>query len=370
MNFRVGLLVVLVVVGTVAGTVPVTTAEPDRTEPIADVGTFEADTETFEDVDADETRLDVSLQSDGTAEWTVSFWMRLDDDESRDAFESLRDDVDENPDAYTESFAERIETTVGTASDATDREMSADGFAVETDRQSLGPEYGIVTYSFDWQGFAAVDGDELRAGDAIEGIHLDDGTRLTIDWPDEYELVSASPEPDDQRDRVVVWYGSETDFVSGEPRVVVSTSGTGLGATAVGVGILAAAVIGAGVAWWYRRRGSPPAPSTDDSDPAGGAAERRDTRTRTDTASPADRRDDLLSNEEQVLLVLEEHDGRVKQQTVVDELEWSNAKTSKVVSELREEGKLESFRLGRENVLSLPDDGADSNGTRESVRNE
>jgi hypothetical protein len=45
----------------------------------------------------------------------------------------------------------------------------------------------------------------------------------------------------------------------------------------------------------------------------------------------------------------------MKQQAVVEELDWTDAKTSKVVSALRDAGELESFRLGRENVLSLPD---------------
>jgi uncharacterized membrane protein len=49
--------------------------------------------------------------------------------------------------------------------------------------------------------------------------------------------------------------------------------------------------------------------------------------------------------------------GRMKQQEVVSELDWSAARTSQVVSGLREDGALETFRLGRENVLKLPEDG-------------
>jgi hypothetical protein len=65
--------------------------------------------------------------------------------------------------------------------------------------------------------------------------------------------------------------------------------------------------------------------------------------------------DELLSNEERVVRLLERHGGRLKQQAVVAELDWTEAKTSQVVSDLRETGDVESFRLGRENVLSLPD---------------
>jgi hypothetical protein len=68
-----------------------------------------------------------------------------------------------------------------------------------------------------------------------------------------------------------------------------------------------------------------------------------------------------LSNEERVLRLLRENGGRMKQQDVVQTLGWTDARTSQIVSGLREEEKLESFRLGRENVLRLPEaDAADS----------
>ncbi|SDR13531.1 DUF7345 domain-containing protein [Natronobacterium texcoconense] len=343
MNFRIVCLVVLVVGATVVGTGPIATGTDDGVE----TGSLSAQ---LDEVDADDVRLDVALQSDGSAEWTVEFWVQLDDEESTAAFESLEAEIEEDPDAFLEEFATRMDGTVQAASDATDREMAADEFQVSTQRQSFGPEYGVVRYSFHWDGFADVEGDELRAGDAIEGLYLDDGTQLLVSWPDEYELTSAAPEPDDQRDRTVIWHGSETDFVTGEPRVVVSSGGVGIGTTA-GV-LVAIASIGLGTAWWYRSRSSGRADSSDESAEVPSSPPEEDER-RDERPNP---RDDLLSNEEQVLLLLEEYDGRMKQQTVVEELEWTDAKTSKVVSGLREEDKLESFRLGRENVLSLPDD--------------
>jgi hypothetical protein len=39
---------------------------------------------------------------------------------------------------------------------------------------------------------------------------------------------------------------------------------------------------------------------------------------------------------------------------VVQELDWTDAKTSQVVGNLREDGDVEVFRIGRENVLALP----------------
>ncbi|PGF16153.1 hypothetical protein CP556_08500 [Natrinema sp. CBA1119] len=322
-------------------------------------------------IDADEVRMDVALEPDGTAEWTLEFWVRLDDNESTTAFESLQSDIRDDPDNYTQSLADRMDETVGAASNATGREMAADEFGVSTARQSLAREYGVVRYTFRWDGFAAVEGEELRAGDAVEGIYLDDGTRLLLEWPDGYERTSVAPDPDDERENAVIWRGGETDFVSGEPRVVVTSAGGGTGANAAMIAGIAVVVagLGAGGIWWYRNRtsgegqttneGGSSAPGTHpESAPSTGSESATASATTDDAAgSSATAAPDpaLLTNEEQVLRLVEENGGRMKQQAVVEELDWTDAKTSKVVSALRDAGELESFRLGRENVLSLPD---------------
>ncbi|QCC59031.1 hypothetical protein NP511_11320 [Natrinema thermotolerans] len=366
--------------------------------PIAATGTVAtggAQSEPFtlqqDGIDADEVRMDVALRADGSADWTLEFWIRLDDNESEAAFESLRDDIREDPANHTARFAERMNGTVATASNATGREMAATDFSVETERQSFAREYGVVRYTFRWDGFAAVDGDRLRAGDAVAGLYLDDGTRLLIEWPEGYERTSVAPDPDDERERAVIWRGDDTDFVDDEPRVVVTAAGgaTGSSPLLIAGGVVVLLGLGAAGAWWYRTRkptadrpgdgdGTPAAGSgggsasgTDTESPSGSAAE---TASAADS-SPAGTSDpasdaaaasaaagvdtELLSNEEQVLRLVKERGGRMKQQAVVEELDWTDAKTSKVVSGLREDGKLESFRLGRENVLSLPevDDG-------------
>jgi len=85
--------------------------------------------------------------------------------------------------------------------------------------------------------------------------------------------------------------------------------------------------------------------------------------TDTDTGSVAERdtgdgADDeaLLSNEERVLRLIKREGGRMKQGQVAAELDWTAAKTSQVVTGLRDDGRLDGFRLGRENVLSLPEE--------------
>ena len=330
------------------------------------------------DVDPDDVSIAVALAPDGDAVWTVEYRVRLATDEEKDAFAELRTDVENDTAAYASRFTERMNATASTAETATGREMSVSNATVTAQRRELPRAYGVVTYRFEWANFAAVDGDRLRVGDAIDGLFLDDSSSLAVSWPDGYRLAETTPEPDAVRDRSVVWNGP-VDFSAGQPRVAIAQTGPLSGLTA---GELAAAIVGllvvGGGAVAYRRRhrggtlgdAAPAAADGDeldagsdgaaDGDGAGVDPDATDeaaasdaTASASDTADPVD--EELLSNEEQVLRLIESSGGRMKQKRVADELDWTAAKTSQVVTGLRDEGELDGFRLGRENVLSLPD---------------
>ncbi|MFB6353760.1 MAG: helix-turn-helix transcriptional regulator, partial [Halobacteriales archaeon] len=65
---------------------------------------------------------------------------------------------------------------------------------------------------------------------------------------------------------------------------------------------------------------------------------------------------ELLSDEERVLRLLRERGGRMKQVDIVEETDWSNAKVSQLLSSMAEAGDVEKLRIGRENLISLPDE--------------
>jgi hypothetical protein len=64
---------------------------------------------------------------------------------------------------------------------------------------------------------------------------------------------------------------------------------------------------------------------------------------------------DLLSDEERVEYLLEQRGGRMKQANIVKETGWSDAKVSQLLSSMAEAGRVEKLRLGRENLISIPD---------------
>lgn len=309
-------------------------------------------------VDADAVLLRAVLQPDGTADWTVEYRIQLEDQNATDAFESLRADIRGNRSEFEAQFADRMRPTVAAAENATGRAMAIRGVSVTTSRQTLGQEYGVITYTFEWTNFAAIDGGRLVAGDALAGLFLDAETTLTVAWPSAYHVVTVRPAPTDTGAQSVTWAGRR-DFASDEPVLVVeegpaspttqtTTDGGGpadgdgdRGTSTALIAVAGIAVIAVlGIAGWLytRRRGTP-------DEPEGGSGPE-------DGPAPST---DLLSNEERVLQLLEERGGRMKQQQVADALDWTDAKTSQVVSSLREADEINSFRLGRENVLTLPD---------------
>jgi hypothetical protein len=381
-------LAVLILVPGVAGVVPGIAGSADpglAPQPATDA-----------EVEYDSTLLRVDLREDGTATWTIEYRVDLDDENTTDAFESLGEEIEANRSAFEDQFADRMNRTARTAENATGREMAIRNVSVETRRDEI-QQVGVVAYTFAWTNFGAADGDELRAGDAIAGFVLDSGTTLFVTWPDGYGPVDVTPEPDELRGGSASWIGPET-FTSEQPRLVLERGadtptsdglpddGTtapppggdtttappgegGLDPFLVGAVAVLLLAVAAG-AWYVRERGGGAAPGAtpggDDGGPAGGestpaAGERAASAGEPDgqeaasaggaaTGTP----EALLSNEERVLRLLEDNGGRMKQQQVVQKLDWTDAKTSQVVGTLRDDGEIEVFRIGRENVLALP----------------
>lgn len=346
------------------------------------------------DVETDAVVMQAAVDEDGDASWTIDYRIELDDENTTAAFESLRKDIRNNTSDYSGQFETRMRSTVATAENATGREMAVSNVTVTT-RTTLDGQYGIVSYSFRWEGFAATEGDQILVGDALAGMFLDSDTKLTVRWPAGYELQRVDPQPDSEGERSVTWEGP-TDFGTDEPRLVVAEPGVLPSWAPYVAGLLVLAL--AGGLWYYSRReaeqaGEPARPpatgaeegaaesggrtATAPEGETGGEAGAPGAGTTAEEATAAGREgeagttaegaergtgttgtetpEELLSPEERVIGLLEENGGRMKQKVVTEELDWSAARTSQVVGDLRDAGKVESFRLGRENVLKFPD---------------
>lgn len=328
------------------------TGEADATggiEPIVDRTPAVLDEELpgTDDVDADRILLEADVRGDGTAVWTIEYRIDLATAEREEAFESLIEDIRTDESAYLDPFVDRMTGTVETAEAATDRSMAVENASVETDRRELPESTGIVRYQFEWVGFAAVTDGSLVMGDAVAGLFFEADTRFVLRWPDGYELEEIRPEPDDRRDRSAVWNGP-IEFGADEPRAVAAQpADAGVPIVLLAGGLLVVAIAASGAVWLLVRRSADDSSADDEADEQPPAANQDESTA--DHGVPSE----LLSSEERVLQLLEANGGRMKQKEVAAELDWSAARTSQVVGELREQERVESFRVGRENVLRL-----------------
>lgn len=64
--------------------------------------------------------------------------------------------------------------------------------------------------------------------------------------------------------------------------------------------------------------------------------------------------DEFITDQERVRQLLRENGGRMKQSNIVDSVDWSKAKVSRLLADLEEDNQVTKLRLGRENLVCLP----------------
>jgi hypothetical protein len=149
--------------------------------------------------------------------------------------------------------------------------------------------------------------------------------------------------------------GSTATLTTGTREAAVDS---GLGTVPMIAGtVLVLGAIG-GLAWY---RGALPGRRSDGGTGAGTAdPTSTDGSTLSATASAETRPDEPvaptkepLSDEDRVLSLLEDNEGRMRQVAIVEETEWSKSKVSMLLSDMEDDGAISKLRVGRENIISL-----------------
>ncbi|MFC6722710.1 helix-turn-helix transcriptional regulator [Natrialbaceae archaeon GCM10025896] len=363
MCLALGLLVVLGI-GVVAGGA---VADSDRTVDQRSTGEF-PQVEEAPDPDATVTRID--LHPNGTAVWSLTVRMRLDSNESVEGFEAFEDEFEANRSRYLGQFRDRMTGVIGNAETVTEREMAATEFDSEIGVQEVPRRWGYVAYQFRWEGFAAVD-DGVTVGDVFRGgLFLDDDDVLIIEPPTGYEPDTVDPAPDETGDSRLQWNGP-VSFDDQRPQVrfvpADSAQSNGSGGslpTAVILGSVVVLLVGLAAVYTLGRDSDGEHPVTADrgteQSGAGGTASEADPQSFVDDGGNSLELDELATDEDRVIALLEAEAGRMRQADIADRLDWSASKTSRVISELAADDAVEKLRIGRENVIDLGDDTGNS----------
>jgi len=339
----------------------------------------------------DRTVFEVTVFADGDARWTLEQQRQipLDDQDAIDSFEAFAEEFTTNETEAYRNFQIRAQRLTAQGSNVTDREMVATDFrrdAYYEDRL----QRGVVEMSFRWENFAPADGEEVIVADVLAGFAIFEEQQLAIVTGGSLTVRSVTPEPDQRsvdgqnRTTTVRWRGPE-DFenslevivgppTSDDPPGANSSdpgsddgpqsdsSGDSTGNTAdtgdsggsqsgmmmpVLVAFLLMLSVGGGAVWYTLSRAS------SENEPAGTATAETTESPSVEGESAAVSEQELLSDEDLVLELLEENGGRMRQVSIVEETDWSKSKVSMLLSDMEDEGDISKLRVGRENIISL-----------------
>ena len=345
----------------------------------------------------DYTEFRIEVLANGSARWTFHYERRLTNDSETEQFRTFADRFEENETQLYEDFRRQASALAAAGENETDRSMDAVAFSRSADvEEELGTSTstGVVEMSFTWTGFAVVDGDRVVVGDVFEdGLYVGPDQALVVHAGDDlaFDSVSPSGEPSAgtlESSDTVTWPG-EQRFTDNRPRIVLApadavtteapddgrTDSNGSDSTTADSGsntlvsdalpilaLVAALALGAVAVVALRRNGtlfgdeSAAAGTSGTDSPGTGAGPAT-------PSEPAVEDEELLSDEDRVVKLLNENGGRMKQVNIVDETGWSKSKVSMLLSDMEDEGTISKLRVGRENIISLDGDEPDAAGS-------
>jgi hypothetical protein len=337
-----------------------------------------------------ETTMTIHLQQDTDARWAVTVRYELDTANETRAFRTVAREFEEG-DLNTGFDARLFSNIANVTAERTGRDMRVTNVTRES---NVSAGVGTLTLEFTWTNFLERTGEgTLRLGDALwTGRNrswlssLEGNQRLVVENPPGYDvptsnyrienntLVFEGPFEFDKRPSVVYEQASNPEPpTQNVPWALVA------GGIVLAGGIVAVAL------YLVRRQGSEPVESEaeatpepvdrgrarDDRRPAeNGSGARADEPSHGGTAGstpggvtaePPETGEnevdlELLSDEERVEHLLEQNGGRMRQANIVKETGWSDAKVSQLLSSMADDGRVDKLRLGRENLISLPDE--------------
>ncbi|MFT4958564.1 MAG: putative membrane protein [Halobacteriales archaeon] len=359
----------------------------------------------------------INVTETGDARWTVTSQFTVETQNETAAFQSLATSV-KTGDSEVGYRIETFRRAANLSERSTDREMAIENVSwtsrIENDTGSLSLQFTWSNFARMEDDSLVVD-DVFSSNGGTWFPRLNDGQKLVINPPGEYAPID-TPSDRGPVNGSLIWEGPR-DFEPGYFSIVyVASIGPGTTTTSnqttatstqttttpggptqetsptfwMGVVLLVFAV-GAGGYFYavHRRDGTPTAggavetDSEEGEDESAQAIDTEDVSTRetsgetsASTVPPTESAmgsgpgteepmtletdtgidPELLSDEERVERLLERNGGRMKQANIVTETGWSNAKVSQLLSSMAEEDRINKLRIGRENLITLPDE--------------
>jgi uncharacterized membrane protein len=290
---------------------------------------------------------EIQLQENGDAVWIVEIREPLEDETEVSNFETYVEQVNNSTNSETtQTFQNRFSAVISGADQQYERNMSLESLSVEAEVANTATgDFGITRVQFTWTNYLTTNGSEnIVIGQILsDGYTLSENQILRVVPPQGYKSQStpAGAEPTD--DGVLEWVGPysfsdsvEITFEETSPREI----------PVVPMAIVVVVALGiVGVATYYLSENDS-LNGSQENNPGGGSSNNTTSSWSTN---------ELRTEDEKVVELLEENGGRVKQKELKSILDWSDSKASRVTSNLEEKEVIEKLTIGRENIIRLED---------------
>jgi uncharacterized membrane protein len=267
---------------------------------------------------------EVTIRSDGSAIWTIN------------QFSSASAPVE-----TWEGFQQKIFDLLDSASSITHRTMDVDENSLQINT-NISFESKTTEYSFIWQNFCTVEGNELSFGDVFQVPdffnQLFGDAAMKVNYPETYGIESVNPPPHEQQDEMHTMEWARTqDLTISITKVTLTPIGQLSNDENQNQYIfIVLAIIGVGICisilgfYSFKKRKNNNKPI------------------KTANQGPV-----IETDEDKILKILRNAGGTMRQSEITDSCGFSKAKTSQLLSALESNGNLTRYKKGRDKIVML-----------------
>lgn len=247
-------------------------------------------------------------------------------------------DIDTSVDGW-EDFEQKFLSIVHAAKDSTERDMALDLTSLKMTTQiNWETSSKKIEYIFRWQNFSIVDEGKISFGDVFsDGFFsfLYGHGELYVTYPSEYLLSAASFRPDqwDDSTKTLHWYRTQ-DFLAGEQIILIETTDAGSNNVfnLFTVAVLGSGGIGIAAIGFY-------------------IFQQRRRKEKLSRLGEFPLRQEVETDQERILHLLQSSGGNLKQSEVCDRLRFSRAKTSLLLTEMERNSLVKRCKKGKNKIV-------------------
>lgn len=281
----------------------------------------------------------ITIDENGDATWDIEIREELTTEQEINSFEEYISQVEnESNTQVTEQFRSDLSNVVQSANGSFERDMQFQSLSVDARvADTATGTFGVTTVSFTWTNYAEITDGDINVGEILsDGYTISEGERLRIVMPENYSSNS-DVAGGEINGNAVEWNGP---YAFSDTSLTFSPSDESSDPIPTYVYVLVFSILSLTAAGFIVYKSMNEEDSEDEEQ---------------NSEEPTSSQNDLKTDEEKLISLIKDNDGRIKQKTVSEKFDWSDAKVSRVTKKLEDEDLIQKLTIGRENVLDLKD---------------